>query len=306
MKETLSVAPEETPVREILARAEILRTLHWGRRVRIHRLANIKAGACTEDCGFCAQSVRFEAPIARWNFLSREEVLKQAARADEVGAAKVCYVAAIRGPSDAEIDRIADTVREVKRTYPNLAVCLSLGLLQEGQAERLAAAGLDRFNHNLETSERFYPRVCTTHTWSARRETVRRVREAGIEACSGGIVGMGESDEDLADLAGELDDLGVESVPVNFLVPRPGTPFSDLPRISPWRALQVLAGFRLALPRVDLRVAAGREAVLGDLWPEALRVANSFFTEGYLTTPGTPAERDHEVLARLGYEPERG
>lgn len=295
----------EEAVRPVLDEAERLRRLHWGRRVRLHRLANIKAGACTEDCAFCAQSVRFRSPIARWNWVDGGTMLAEAARADAASAAKVCYVAAVRGPTDAEVDRICEAVREVKARFPRLKVCLSLGLLKEGQAERLAAAGVDRYNHNLETSERFFPNVTSTHRWRDRYETIRRVRAAGIEACSGGIVGMGETDEDLADLAASLAELEVESVPVNFLVPRPGTPFEGRPKVAPWRALKALAAFRLALPEVDLRVAAGREAVLGEMWPEALCAANSFFTDGYLTTPGTPPAEDAAVLARLGYEVER-
>jgi biotin synthase len=289
---------------ELLAAARRVRVRHHGNRVRVHVLLNAKLGGCPEDCGFCAQSSRYETPAGREPLLGAPEIVARAREAAEAGAWKFCIVTATRGPSDRDLDVLCEAVREIKRTVP-VKVCTSLGLLDGPKARRLAAAGVDRFNHNLETSPRLFPSVCTTHSFEDRMRTLRHVREAGMEACCGGIVGMGETTEDLLDLAYALKEAGASSIPVNFLDPRPGTPMGGRNRLTPLRCLQVLATFRLVHPRPDLRAAGGREVNLRSLQPAALLAANSIFSEGYLTTPGNPAEEDRRMIEEAGFVVER-
>jgi biotin synthase len=299
-----ALAAPEGEVMELLAAARRVRVHHHGLRVRVHVLCNAKRGACPEDCGFCAQSSRYDTSEERTGLLDTAALVEKAREAHARGAFKFCIVTATRGPSDEDLDRLCDAVREIKRTVP-VKVCTSLGLLDGPKAKRLAEAGVDRFNHNLETSERLFGEVCSTHGFRDRVDTVRHALEAGMEACCGGIVGMGETDEDILDLAYTLKDLGVTSIPVNFLDPRPGTPLSDRARLTPLRCLQVLAVFRLIHPRPDLRAAGGREVNIRTLQPLALMAANSIFTEGYLTTPGNEASYDRRMIEDLGFEIEQ-
>jgi biotin synthase len=217
-----------------------------------------------------------------------------------MGAVKYCMVTATRGPSDKELDVICDAVRRIKQEIP-IRICTSLGLLNDEQALRLAAAGVDRFNHNLEASESFFPKVCQTHSYQDRIATVKAAKAAGMEACCGGIMGMGESLVDRIDLAFALRELEVESIPVNFLDPRPGTPLADVPRMSPMECLRALSMFRFVNPTRDIRAAGGREVNLKHLQPLALYPANSMFTEGYLTTPGQGYEQDMAMIAEAGF-----
>jgi biotin synthase len=209
-----------------------VRLRYHGRDVRLHVLRNAKSGACPEDCAFCSQSVVHHTDVSRYRLQSVDELLAGAHDAHRMGAVKYCMVTATRGPSDRELDTICEAVRRIKAEVP-INVCTSLGLLKEGQAERLAAAGVTRFNHNLEASRRFFPEICSTHSFDDRVATVRRARAAGMEACCGGIMGMGETLEDRVALAFELRHLEVESIPVNFLDPRPGTPLAESSRLSP-------------------------------------------------------------------------
>jgi biotin synthase len=271
-----------------------------GKRVRIHVLRNAKSGACPEDCKFCSQSSSYETPAEVYPMQSVDEIVEGAHRAKRAKAWKYCIVTATRGPSRKDLDTICEAVKRIKAEV-DITVCTSLGNLTAEKAERLKAAGVDRFNHNLETSERHYGDVVSTHTYQDRVNTVKLAKAAGLEACSGGIVGMGESSDDLVDLAMALRDLDVESTPVNFLDPRPGTPFAHLPRPTPQFCLKVLAMFRFLLPKTDLRAAGGREVNLRWLQPLALYAVNSIFTSGYLTTPGATPSADHQMIKDLGF-----
>jgi biotin synthase len=255
---------------------------------------------CPEDCGFCSQSVKFNTGVDRYPLQTVEELVAGAREAAAMGAVKYCMVTSTRGPSERDLDVICEAVRRIKAELA-INVCTSLGLLKEGQAERLAAAGVTRFNHNLESSRAHFPQVCSTHSYDDRIATVRAAKAAGMEACCGGIMGMGESLEDRVQLAFELRELEVESIPVNFLDPRPGTPLGDAPRLTPQDCLRTLAMFRLVNPSRDIRVAGGREANLRHLQPLALFPANSLFCNGYLTTPGQGAEADRRMIADLGF-----
>jgi biotin synthase len=299
--EALSVlASPDEELLAVLHAAFELRRHHHGRDVRIHVLQNAKSGLCPEDCAFCSQSARFPARVDRYALLSAEELVAGARHAAALGAVKYCMVTSTRGPSQRELDVICDAVRQIKAEL-SLNVCTSLGLLKPGQAEQLAAAGVTRFNHNLESSRAHFPEVCSTHSYDDRIATVRAAKAAGMEACCGGIMGMGESPADRVALAFELRELEVESIPVNFLDPRPGTPLAELPRLSPQDCLRCLAMFRFVNPSRDIRVAGGREVNLRQLQPLALFPANSIFSNGYLTTPGQGPAADQQMIADAGF-----
>jgi len=284
----------------VLHAAFRVRQQHHGRDVRIHVLKNAKSGLCPEDCSFCSQSVKFATGVDQYQLQSVAELVAGAREAAAMGAVKYCMVTSTRGPSERDLDVICDAVRQIK-TELNINVCTSLGLLKEGQAERLAAAGVTRFNHNLESSRAHFPEICRTHSYDDRIATVRAAKAAGMEACCGGIMGIGESLEDRVQLAFELQELEVESIPVNFLDPRPGTPLGDMPRLTPHDCLRALAMFRFVNPARDIRVAGGREVNLRHLQPLALYPANSIFCNGYLTTPGQGPEADARMIADAGF-----
>jgi biotin synthase len=196
---------------------------------------------------------------------------------------------------------VISAVREIKSSYP-LRICCCLGILSEGQAERLKDAGVDRFNHNLNTSEEFHEEICSTHTYADRVRTIERVKDAGISPCCGGIIGMGERDEDVVDLAFSLRELEVESIPLNFYHPIPGTPFAGVWKLNPRYCLKALAMFRLVNPSREIRIAGGRELHLGSLQALGLYAANSLFVSDYLTTQGQAAEADYKMIEDLGFE----
>lgn len=284
----------------VLHAAFRVRRRFHGRDVRLHVLRNAKSGLCRENCAFCSQAIGAYSDVPRYPLQTADQIVDGARKAHELGAVKYCIVTSTRGPSDRELDVICDAVRRIKREM-NIKICTSLGILTEAQAFRLAEAGVDRFNHNLETSRAYFPKICQTHTFEDRVRTVRLVKAAGMEACCGGIMGMGETDEDRVDLAFTLRELEVESIPVNFLDPRPGTPLAHLPRMKPTEALKCLCMFRFVNPTRDIRVAGGREVVLRHLQPLALYPANSMFTEGYLTTGGQGYEKDMAMLEEAGF-----
>lgn len=285
---------------DLLAAAYRVRRRWWGDRVNLNFLMNAKSGLCSEDCGYCSQSRVSEAEIPRYNLVSVEQMLDGARMAAERKSKTYCTVISGRSPNDKEIDAFAAIVPKIKERY-KLKICLSVGLLSLDQAKRLKEAGVNRINHNLNTSRRFYPKICTTHTFDERLDTLRNVHEAGLEICSGGIVGMGEEDEDVVDLARTLGELAVEATPVNFLLPIPGTPLEGCSRLNPRYCLKVLALFRFANPRGELRIAAGREVHLGPLQPLGLFPANSMFVGDYLTTTGQPPDEDYRMIEALGF-----
>ncbi len=278
-----------------------VRRHHWGRRVSLHVLENAKLGACPEDCGFCSQSSKHASPSGEAPIKTADELVDAARRAYATRAKRYCMVTATRGPSQRDLDVICEAASRIKSEM-NIELCASLGLLTEAKAKRLADSGVDRFNHNLETSERHYSKIVSTHSWKDRVETIRIAQRAGMDTCCGGIVGLGESEEDLLDLAFALRELDVDSVPVNFLDARPGTPLAGYPLVEPAFALRALCMFRLVHPRTDLRVAGGREITLRALQAFALYPANSIFTHGYLTTGGATAHADHQMIRDAGFE----
>jgi len=292
------------PDEELLALLDAayrVRRAFFGRKVRLHVLHNARSGACPEDCRFCSQSSAAGAAVPEYPMQTVDEIVAGARRARDARAWKYCIVTATRAPSARDLDVVCAAVGRIKAEL-DLTICTSMGLLTPEKARRLEAAGVDRYNHNLESSERFFPEVASTHTWAQRVDTVRIARAAGMEVCCGGIAGLGERDEDLVDLALTLRELEVESVPVNFLDPRPGTALGERPRPSPRACLKVLAMFRLVHPRADLRAAGGREVTLRALQPLALYAVNSIFTAGYLTTPGAAPGDDQRMILDAGFE----
>jgi biotin synthase len=286
---------------DLLAAAYRVR-YHWfGNRVHLNFLINAKSGLCGEDCGYCSQSRISKASIQKYDLLNPAEILDGARIAAERHAKTYCTAISGRSPSEDELRKITQIVPQIKAAY-KLKVCISPGLLTAQQAARLKACGVDRINHNLNTSRRFYPSICTTHSYQDRLDTLRAVRGAGLEICSGGIVGMGEEDADVVELALRLGELEVEAVPINFLQPIHGTPLEGLSRLNPRYCLKALALFRLANPKCELRIAAGREMHLGSLQPLGLYPANSIFVGDYLTTRGQSPDEDYRMIEALGFE----
>ena len=278
-----------------------IRRKHFGNTVTIQMLYNAKSGACIEDCHYCSQSSISTAPIDRYALVEPKEMLKAARRAAESKAQRYCVVISGRSPLDREIEEISKAVREIKEELP-IQVCCSLGLLTEPQAKSLKGAGVDRINHNLNTSEAYHASICTTHTFQDRLTTLNNARAAGLELCSGGIVGMGEQDEDLVDLAFSLKELNPDSIPLNMLHPQEGTPLADSKHLTPQRCLKIMSMFRFIHPKRELRAAGGREFNLRSLQPLALYVADSLFVNGYLTTPGDSAHEVQKMIEDMGFE----
>lgn len=289
---------------DVLHAAFKVRAKYHGRKVKVHVLQNAKSGACPEDCGFCSQSSKFMTGVEAYATQGLSELLAGARRAAEAGASTYCMVTATRGPSNRDLQQVCEAVRAIRAEFPKLSVCTSLGLLKPEAARELKAAGVDRYNHNLETSSRYFDQVVSTHSYQDRIDTLRAAKDAGMEACAGGIVGMGEDKDDRVELALALRALDVESVPVNFLDPRPGTDLGKRRRLNGRDALRTLAMFRFVHPDRDVRAAGGREVCLGSLQPLALYPANSIFAEGYLTTGGQGQHRDWTMIREAGFEGE--
>jgi biotin synthase len=281
-----------------------VRQHYHGRRVKICQLRNARSGLCPEDCHYCSQSAISEAAIPRYRLDSVPELLSGARRAVAAGARRYCMVTSGRGPSENDIARFTSAARAIRAEFPTLELCVSLGLLDEAHAHDLKSAGIGWINHNLNTSRRFYPEICTTHTYDERVETVRNVHRAGLSTCCGGIIGMGERDDDIVDLAFALRDLEVDSLPLNFLHPIDGTPLADRRALTPAKCLRALCLMRFTNPRSEIRVAGGRELNLGWFQALALYPANSIFVEGYLTTPGQATDDAQRMIREMGFEVE--
>lgn len=302
LDESLSILhSSDDELLDLLAATFRVRRHHFGHKVHLYFLKNAKSGLCPEDCGYCSQSKISDAEIPKYVMLNEAKLMDGAARAVESQARTYCIVASGRGPTDREVEHIAGTVAKIKDQY-GLHICCCLGLLTPDQAKRLAAAGVDRINHNLNTSRTHYPEICTTHTYDDRLDTLKTVRSAGMELCSGVIVGMGERDRDIVDVARELRELRVSSIPVNFLHAIDGTPLEKRHDLDPRYCLKVLCLFRLTNPETEIRVSGGREVNLRSMQAMSLYAANSMFVSDYLTTKGQPAEDDFAMVRDLGFD----
>jgi biotin synthase len=289
---------------DLLAATLRVREATYGRRVKICVLRNAQSGICPEDCGYCSQSRISHAAIPVYKMQSVDELVKGAARARQSGARRYCMVCSMRGPGAREVEHLARACEQIRAQYPDLELCLSVGLLSVDQARALKNAGAGWINHNLNTSRRFYPEICSTHSYDDRVETIENVRNAGLSICSGGIIGMGENDDDIIDLARATRQIGANSVPINFLHPIAGTPLGDLRQLTPEKCLKAACLFRLFNPRSEVRAAGGRELNLGPRQGEIFNAVDSVFVNGYLTTAGWDYERTRELITRAGFEVE--
>ncbi|WP_019633237.1 biotin synthase BioB [Actinomadura atramentaria] len=286
-------------LQDLLALAHDVRMRWCGPEVEVEGIVSLKTGGCPEDCHFCSQSGTFESPV-RSVWLNIPDLVEAAKETAKTGATEFCIVAAVRGPDERLMKQVREGVAAINAAV-DINIACSLGMLTQAQVDELAELGVHRYNHNLETARSHFPNVVTTHSWEERWETLRMVKEAGMEVCCGGIVGMGETREQRAEFAAQLAELDPDEVPLNFLTPRPGTPFADLPVVEGAEALKTIAAFRLALPRTILRYAGGRELTLGDLGTRdgMLGGVNAIIVGNYLTTLGRPAEQDLDLLTEL-------
>jgi biotin synthase len=295
--DVLKITDELLP--DALALAHEVRLRWCGPEVEVEGIVSMKTGGCPEDCHFCSQSGVFTSPV-RAVWLDMAELVEAARQTAATGATEFCIVAAVRGPDERLMAQVREGVAAV-RAAVEINIAASLGILTHGQVGELAALGVHRYNHNLETARSFFPQIVTTHTWDERWETLRLVREAGMQVCCGGILGLGETVEQRAEFAAQLAALDPHEVPLNFLNPRPGTPLAEQGLLQARDALRAIAAFRLALPRTILRYAGGREITLGDLGTRdgLLGGVNAVIVGNYLTTLGRPASTDLELLAEL-------
>ncbi|MDA8169446.1 MAG: biotin synthase BioB [Nitrospiraceae bacterium] len=262
-------------------------------------IVNAKSGSCPEDCSYCAQSASAKADISRYPLLPEGEILDAARRAKESGAKRFCIVTSGRKPGQKELSDIASAVGAVRKA--GLLPCATLGLLDRSDLELLRDAGLERYHHNLETSRRFFPRVCSSHTYDEKLDTISAVKETGLSLCSGGIFGLGEDWEDRIDMALEIERLGADSVPVNFLIPIPGTGLSGRKMLAPLEALKIVSIYRFLLPSREIRICGGRLQCLGSLNPFVFMAgADGLLTGDYLTKQGMPPTADLDLIARYG------
>ena len=289
--------PDER-VDELLDLAHEVRLAWCGDEVEVEGIVSVKTGGCPEDCHFCSQSGVFDSPV-RSAWLDIPALVRAARETAAVGASEFCIVAAVRGPDERLMAQIRDGVKAILDEV-EINVACSLGILSQDQVDELVDLGVHRYNHNLETARSFFPYVVTTHSYDERLDTCHMISNAGMELCCGGIVGMGESLEERAEFAVELAALDPSEVPLNFLNPRPGTPFGDRSPLSAVDALRAVATFRLVMPRTILRFAGGREITLGDLAERGVRGGvNAMIVGNYLTTLGRPAEQDFAMLKDL-------
>ncbi|MFD5867631.1 biotin synthase BioB [Corynebacterium sp. NPDC060344] len=298
--ETLAVLQlDDDKIDELLALAHEVRLKWCGEEVEVEGIISLKTGGCPEDCHFCSQSGLFQSPV-RNAWLDIPALVDAAKQTQKTGATEFCIVAAVKGPDENLLSQLEKAVQVIQEEV-DINVAASVGILTQDQVDRLAKAGVHRYNHNLETARSHFPNVVTTHSWEDRAETLRMVAEAGMEVCCGGILGMGETLEQRAEFAQDLASLNPTEVPMNFLDPRPGTPFEGREPLPAKDALRAIGAFRLALPKTILRFAGGRELTLGDLGAEQglLGGINAVIVGNYLTTLGRPAEQDLDMLGKI-------
>lgn len=301
-KEDLHALLEDTSldILDIIHAAFSLRQKYWNKDVQIHILNNAQNGYCPEDCGYCAQNKNSKAPIEKYTLKGEDELLSEAKKAYESGAHRYCMVFSGQGPSDKRIESVCSTIRKIKENYP-LELCLSAGIMNDTQTQKLKDAGLDRLNHNLNTSENMYKKICTTHTYEDRINTLNAAKKAGLSICSGLIVGMGETNADIIDVAFKLKELESPSIPVNYFMPIQGTQIQAPTHLTPEYCLRVLALFRFTNPKAEIRIAAGRELHFRSLQVFTLYIANSLFMEGYLNTTGTDTHTTLQMIKDAGF-----
>lgn len=285
----------------LLHGAYTIRKHYYGNKVKLNMIMNAKSGYCPENCGYCSQSSISTAPIEKYPFITKEEILAGAKQAFDNQIGTFCIVASGRGPTRKDVNVVSEAVKEIKEQY-GLKVCACLGLLKDEQAEQLKEAGVDRYNHNLNTSARHHDYITTSHTYEDRVNTVEMAKKHGLSPCSGAIIGMKETKQDVVDIAYALHALDADSIPVNFLNAIDGTKLEGTKELNPRYCLKVLALFRFINPTKEIRISGGREINLGTLQPLGLYAANSIFVGDYLTTAGQEKNKDYQMLEDLGFE----
>lgn len=281
-----------------------VRKKYFGQKVSVQMLINAKSGLCTEDCGYCTQSAISKAEIKEYPLRPEAELVEGAVRSKKAGAVRYCMALSSIRYTDALVDTLASAIKKIKEKT-GISLCCSMGFLTLEQAKKLKAAGLDRINHNLNTGKNFYPQICSTHKYEERLENLRTCRQAGLEICSGGIIGLGESRDDIVDMLLQLREIKPDSIPLNFYMPVKGTPFEGRGKeLTPLYCLKALCLARFVNPDTDLRAAGGREYRLKSMQGMALYAANSIFVSGYLTTGGQPAGEGIEMIKDMGFEVE--
>lgn len=299
----------QTPAAELedlLAATLRVREHYFGRRVKVCVLLNAQSGICPEDCNYCSQSKISKAEVEKYKLLPEDEIVARANEAAQNGAKRFCIVIAARGPQTKDINHLGAAIKRIKNdeATQHMEICTSLGLMNLEQCHTLKEAGVDYVNHNLNTSESHYAKICTTHTYEDRLDTISNVKAAGLKTCSGGIVGMGETDEDIIEMGFSLRAMDIESIPINFLLTIPGTPLQGMTMIDGSYGLKVLCLMRLLNPDKEVRVAAGREVHLRGRQEKALSAANSLFVDGYLTEPGDASSDVRHWIEKAGFEVE--
>ncbi|UOE54000.1 biotin synthase BioB [Bacillus sp. CMF12] len=285
----------------LLHSAYKIRHHHYGNHIKLNMIINTKSGLCPENCGYCSQSSISTAPIEKYRMMDKESIIQGAKQAHQLNVGTYCIVASGRGPSNRELNEVVSAVKEIKDNY-NMKVCACLGLLKPEQAEQLKEAGVDRYNHNINTSENHHDSITTSHTYRDRVNTVQLIKDAGISPCSGVIIGMKETKEDVVAMARSLKALDADSIPVNFLHAIDGTPLEGTDDLNPRYCLKVLCLMRYINPSKEIRISGGREVNLRSLQPLGLYPANSIFVGDYLTTAGQESTADHQMLKDLGFE----
>ncbi|MGG3468740.1 biotin synthase BioB [Neobacillus pocheonensis] len=299
-KEIIMTSDDE--VLTLVQAAYEIRRHFYGKKVKLNLIVNAKSGLCPEDCGYCSQSIKAETEIDRYSLISKQTIVAGAKEAKKNKIGTYCIVMSGRRPTNNEVNTVITAVEQIKQEVEQIKICACLGLVTEDQAVKLKAAGVDRFNHNINTSAKHHANITTTHDYDDRIQTIENLKKAGISPCSGVICGMGETDDDIVDMAFALKEVDADSIPVNFLHPIKGTKLENLDDLTPMRCLKILALFRFVNPTKEIRISGGREFNLRSLQNLGLFIANSIFVGDYLTTDGQAAKEDYQLIEDLGFK----
>ena len=297
---TILTSPD-VDILKLTAAAGEVRMKHFGKKVKVHQINNIQNGYCPEDCGYCGQSKDSDADINAYKLKTEDDIVAEAHEAKKKGVYRYCMVSSGRGPNEKKADELSRVIKRIKDEV-GIQTCLSVGLVSDDQAQQFKDAGLDRLNHNLNTSESHTPNIVSTHTYQDRIDTLNAAKKAGLDNCAGMIVGMGETENDVLDVAYELRERNIPSIPINFLVPVEGNRVFDFDQLNPEKCLRILCVFRLINPEAEIRMGGGREGHLRGLQSMALYVANSLFIEGYLVTRGDRKHKAYRMIEDAGFE----
>lgn len=293
---------DDNEILSLVNAAYEIRRHYYGKRVKLNLIINAKSGLCPEDCGYCSQSIKATTEIPKYTLISKQTIIEGAKEAKKNKIGTYCIVMSGRRPTNREVDTVVSAVQDIKEEVDNLKICACLGLVTEEQAQRLKDSGVDRFNHNINTSINHHSAITTTHQYEDRVNTIETLKKVGISPCSGVICGMGETSEDIVDMAYALHELDADSIPVNFLHPIPGTKLANMDELTPNTCLKILALFRFVNPTKEIRISGGREYNLRSMQNLGLYIANSIFVGDYLTTNGQQAEEDYQLIYDLGFE----